>query len=43
MSLFGSNIAGCSVSGCGSEECIEGDLGVYCSCYTSVVDKTSVS
>lgn len=43
VSLFGSNIAGCSVSGCGSEECIEGDLGVYCSCYTSVVDKTSVS
>lgn len=43
VSLFGSNIAGCSVSACGSEECVEGDLGVYCSCYTSVVDKTSVS
>eukprot|EP00752_Nemacystus_decipiens_P011444 g10163.t1 len=41
-SLFGSNIAGCSMSGCGSEDdCLEGDLGVYCSCYTSVVDKTS--
>eukprot|EP00903_Cladosiphon_okamuranus_P009051 g8653.t1 len=41
MSLFGSNIADCSGSGCGSEECMDGDLGVYCSCYTTVVDKAS--
>lgn len=43
VSIFGSNIAGCALSACSNEECMEGDLGVYCSCYTSVVDKTSVS
>ncbi|CAM9092872.1 unnamed protein product [Scytosiphon promiscuus] len=39
VSLFGSNIAGCSTSGCSNEEeCMESDLGVYCACYSSVVD-----
>ena len=44
VSIFGSNIAGCELSGCSDNEgCIEGDLGVYCYCYVSVVDTTSVS
>ncbi|CAN0503308.1 unnamed protein product, partial [Ectocarpus sp. 12 AP-2014] len=42
VSIFGSNIAGCELSGCSDNEgCIEGDLGVYCYCYVSVVDTTS--
>lgn len=44
VSLFGSNIADCSTSGCSNDEgCMQSDLGVYCACYSSVVDLATVS
>lgn len=41
ISLFGANIAGCDASEC-NDGCVDGDLGVYCACYESILDFTDV-